>query len=97
MIWIPIAIGIAVVAVIATTVVIIVAILNRETIRYESIGVSRANEMSAKIKQLRRSGDYNVVNVGLRDRNGNETRCIEIKSEEIERDFRAGEIIRLSI
>ena len=76
------------------TVVIAVQLINRNGLR-EIAKQKAKNELNFKIKKLLKEDGYNVVNMGLLDKNQNETQEIQVRAEHIESDFVVGEIIAI--
>jgi hypothetical protein len=76
--------------------VVTIYLINRRNLKKIAIEKAKNGELSAKIKSLHTSGNYNTVTVGLLDKYGSETSQLEIKADSIEYDFCVGEVIRLN-
>lgn len=93
MIWLPFVL--AGIALVGGAIVYSVYSLSKKTIKQIAAADARTNEFSLKIKNRYQNGDFNVVNVGLRDRYGNEMRSITIQSDIDENDYHQGQVLDL--
>ncbi|MEO0683554.1 MAG: hypothetical protein AAFY76_00555 [Cyanobacteria bacterium J06649_11] len=75
---------------------VVVHRINRSRIKAEAEKLRKRGELTAHIKSMYRSGNYNSVNIGLHDQNSNETQEIKITGQEIASDLRVGDVIYLS-
>lgn len=93
MIWFPfVLIGVVLAG---SAIVYTIYRLSKASIKQTLVSQAQTNELSIKIKSAYMSGDYKVVNVGLRDKYGNEQRTITIQSEQDENDYYQGQILDL--
>ncbi len=92
-------IPLVVVALLGTAVIVItvvIYILRRRNIERVANENKDSSDLNAKIGKIYRDGNYNIAEVGLYDKKGNQTKNIVIKADEIEEDFYVGDTFRLT-
>lgn len=76
-----------------TVVVVTVALLTRQRLVQIARQHKNIDQVSLRISENLRRGNFSVVRVGLLTKRGRETSKIEIRAEQVEDDIKVGDVL----